>query len=197
MMEDLALFLRRLLGRNDATTALERERREVAAALAEPADARLEEEQRRLRANSRDGLRIGERAGGDDLLVALPELLTHVWLLGASGSGKTYLFLYLLLVLWVAERRGDRLRRRQGRDARASREQLLPALLARLPRAEAEKLAASIRVVDPFDASRLPPMNVLVRDPSIPVEIQATDVASSVVSAVDAGTGLRIDNILH
>lgn len=196
-MEDLALLLRRLLGRHDASSALERERREIAAALAEPADARLEEEQRRLRAHARDALRIGESAGGDDFLVALPDLLSHLWLLGASGSGKTYLLLYLLLVLWwrlgVAIVCVDG----KGEMRELLLETLLPALLARLPRREAEKLAASVRVVDPFAATSLPPMNVLVRDPSIPVEIQATDVASSVVSAVDAGTGLRIDNILH
>lgn len=197
MTEDLATLLRRLLGRDDAQSALAREGRELAAALAEPADARLEAEQRKLRANAGDALRVGARGAGEDFLVALRDLLVHLWLLGASGSGKTYLLLYLLLVLWW--RLGIAIVCVDGKGEMRGLlvEQLLPALLARLPRAQAEKLAASIRVVDPFDASRLPPMNVLVRDPSIPVEIQATDVASSVVSALDAGTGLRIDNILH
>lgn len=196
-METLAMTLRRLLGRNDARSALSREERELAAALAEPADAELEAAQAKLRASSRASLRVGARASGDDFHVALRDLLTHFWFLGASGSGKTYLLLYLLLVLWW--RLGIAIVCVDGKGEMRELlvEHLLPALLARLPRAEAEKLAASVRVVDPFDAARLPPVNVLVRDPSIPVEIQATDVSSSVVSAVDAGTGLRIDNILH
>lgn len=190
--------LRRLLGRRDAQTALLLEQKAVAAATSCRVDARFARAQCRVRRDASDALRVGGLAPGDeDYYVSLRDLLTHIWVLGASGSGKTYLLLYLMLVLWwrhgVAVVTFDA----KGEMAELLLEELLPALLSRLPTTEAETLARTIRVVDPFDDHHLPPVNVLVRDPSLPVEVQATDVASSVVTAIDAGTGLRIDNILH
>lgn len=199
--EELVVWLRRQSGKNDALTALRQERALVDAALGDARDPRLVAQQAALARDPTARVRLGVPAGStDDFYTPMKGLLAHHWFLGATGSGKTYFVLYLLLVLWWRHRgkpfavvKVDA----KGEAANLLLDEFLPALIGRLPRREAETLVRLVRVIDPFDANALPPLNVLVRDPSIPVEVQAMDVASSVIAAVGAGSGIRIDGLLQ
>ena len=195
-MERYLRWLREVLRGPDADRALAAERAIMRSAIASARDDELEREQRRI-AKRADTIAIGERTedAGGPFLAALPELLAHMLVIGASGAGKSYLLLLLAMAAYAAglplvviDPKAE--------FAELLLDRLLPAFLARLPPSEAQRALASIRVVDPFGRDALPPMNPLVRDPSIPIEVQALDVASCFDATVDAGSGVRMETIL-
>lgn len=138
----------------------------------------------------------GPRKGGD-LLVDLKDLLTHLYALGASGSGKTYTLLLLVLVLLRSGLiRSLVISDPKGEMAELMVELVLPALAASLPTKEADDLLKRIVVIDPFSSTHLPPLNVLVRDPGVPIEIQARDVAECFEAATSTDVSARMETVL-
>lgn len=138
----------------------------------------------------------GARAD-DDLLVDVRDLLAHMAFFGASGAGKT--FAMLMAILAVLEQRAARslvVLDMKGDLANLLTERALPMLAARLPPAEADDLLNRIVVVDPFSSTHPPPLNVLVRDPLIPIAIQARDVAECFETATETDVTARMETIL-
>lgn len=153
-------------------------------------------EQKRL-AQAPGAVRLGRLdPSGREVLAAIVDLLRHVLLLGESGSGKTIFLLLLLLEVIATGTAVPLLIDVKGESVALLRERLLPRLLSRLSPVAAQALLGSLRVIDPFGSSFLPPFNVVVRDPSIAVEVQALDIASSLDTAIDGGSGLRMDTIV-
>lgn len=154
-----------------------------------------------LARNPARALRLGRFSegvlAGEDLLVDARDGLAHQHVLGASGSGKSYFVLHALISL---------LRRRalnslvvldmKGELAELLLDQALPALAASLPAGEADALLGRIVVVDPFSATHPPPLNVLVRDPGLPLPIQARDVAECFEAATETTVSARMETIL-
>jgi hypothetical protein len=120
---------------------------------------------------------------GRSFAVRLPEEEArgggHWLTTGATGSGKSYLTLGLLSQLIRRRASGIVVIDMKGELAQLLRTRALPALVASLPDAEAARLVHRIAVIAPFDDSATPPFQVLARDPSLPIELQAHEVASS------------------
>ncbi len=146
-------------------------------------------------------MRLGRFAegalAGDDLLVNVRDGLAHQHVLGASGSGKSYFVLHELISLL---RRGAVnslvVLDMKGELAELLVDQALPALAASLPAREADALLNRIVVVDPFSTTHPPPLNVLVRDPGLPLAIQARDVAECFEAATETTVSARMETIL-
>lgn len=157
--------------------------------------AAFEAEQTRL-ARSGDAVRLGRLdPSGEQLLIAVADLLRHMLVLGESGSGKS-VYLLLLLLRLIVMKIPVVLVDVKGEMTELLRDRLLPRLIDGLSRADAAYLLARLRIVDPFGATHLPPFNVVARDASIPIEVQALDISSSLEAAIDGGSGLRMETIV-
>lgn len=179
--------------RTEGEAIAEAERRAV------PPDLRREQE--RLQRSPAASVRLGRFTEGPlrdgDLLVDAADLRTHLLALGATGSGKTFALVGLL----ADALRGGRLDSALVLDPKGELSELLtdhvlPALAASLPTAEADALLRRVVVIDPFSTSRLPPLNVLVRDPALPLAIQARDVAECFEAATGTDVSARMETIL-
>lgn len=151
--------------------------------------------------NPAEAVRLGRLGEGplrnEDFLVALESLLAHLLALGASGSGKTYFLLLLVLVLLESGRLNSfLLLDMKGEFAELMTELALPALAATRSPIDADAFLDRIVVVDPFHGQFLPPLNVLVRDPGLPVAIQAQDVAECFEAATGSDVTSRMETIL-
>lgn len=181
--------------REDERRALAAEAAVVKHAIARASDTELDRDQARI-ARARDAIALGKRLGDRrELFSTIDALLAHLLVLGASGAGKTFFVMRLLLLaahegtpVFVIDPKGEL--------ADLLLDRLLPGLLATLPPLEQHRLLSSIRVIDPFASNALPPLNPLVRDPSISIEVQAMDVGGSFDATVDAGSGVRMETLL-
>lgn len=72
----------------------------------------------------------------------------------------------------------------------------LPMIASKLPAQEADAFLRRIVVIDPFSPTHLPPLNVLVRDPGLPIAIQARDVAECFEAATESSVTSRMETIL-
>lgn len=119
------------------------------------------------------------------------------WLItGATGSGKSYLALALLAQLLRRRSAGIVVVDMKGELSQILREQALPALVASLPEADAARLLRRIAVVSPFDERATPPFQVLARDPTLPIELQAHEVASSFGRTIGRDLGVLQAGVL-
>jgi hypothetical protein len=116
-------------------------------------------------------------------------------ILGESGSGKSY-FLLNCLTRLVETLRSLVIVDMKNELAEMFCEQGLPTIASKLPSKDAQKLAARVVVVNPFSATQLPPLNVLIRDPSVAIEIQSLDIAECFEAATEADVSLRMGGIL-
>lgn len=181
--------------REDERRALAAEAAVVKHAIARASDTELDRDQARMAA-APGAIVLGQRLGDRrQLFSSMDALLAHLLVLGASGAGKTFFMLLLLLLavkagvpVFVIDPKGEL--------AELLLDRLLPGLLASMPPSDQRRLLAAIRVIDPFASCALPPLNPLVRDPSISVEVQAMDVAGSFDATVDAGAGIRMETLL-
>jgi len=102
------------------------------------------------------------------------------WLItGATGSGKSYLALGILMQLIRRRPGGIVLVDMKGELAGLLRRKALPALTASMEEKNAIELLKRIAVIAPFDEQATPPFQVLARDRSVSVEVQAHEVTSS------------------
>ena len=201
MTEAFWQLLREFRHGRDLDRALKAERKAILKAAEGVLHPELISELDRLLRHPHRAARLGRFIEGprkdDDLLVDLQALLTHLYALGVSGSGKTYALLLLVLVLLrsglirslvIADPKGE--------TAELMLEVILPALAASLAPAEADALLQRIVVIDPFSSTHLPPLNVLVRDPGVPIAIQARDVAECFEAATEADVSMRMETVL-
>ncbi len=191
-MEDLALYLRRLwLGPETDTgrrwhARTERERGAVA-------HARRREFLRALRCTRPTKRIIVGRAEGLDepfewCGLPLRDLLSQHWAVsGATGVGKSYVIAVILLQLIkrgvpvvVIDRKSELV------DILVRL--ILPALIA----AGQYELLDQIRVIRPFDRSRVPLLRLTEREPRVGREVQSLNLAQALSEAVGRDLGPRM-----
>lgn len=132
-----------------------------------------------------------------NLLVDVRDLLTHQAVFGASGGGKSYAMLHqLLTVLARGAVNSVVVLDMKGELAELLTDQALPALAVKLAPGEADAFLNRIVVIDPFSTTHPPPLNLLLRDPGLPVEIQARDVAECFETATETDVTARMETIL-
>ncbi len=201
MSERFWKFLRESLHGSDLKAAERVERQVLADAEARSVHPELRHEQRALQDDPNRAVRLGCVAegaqAGSDLRVDVRDLLTHLHALGQSGAGKSYAILVMLRAL--LERRALSslfVLDMKGELAELMTDSVLPGLAASLPPAEANSLLDRIVVIDPFSMKHPPPLNVLVRDPGMPIAIQARDVAECFEAATETDVSLRMETVL-
>lgn len=121
----------------------------------------------------------------------------HCVVNGSTGSGKSFWILSQLAQLLRQRRRGVVICDMKGELASLVREVLLPSIAASLPEAERDDLLRRIAVIAPFDDSATPPFQVLSRDTSLPIEVQAHEVASSFGRTLGKDLGVIQSNVLR
>lgn len=122
-----------------------------------------------------------------------------LWTTGATGSGKSAFTLGLLLQLLPPAGRWP-LVVVDGKSELVPwiAEEFLPATLAGADAAVARRVLERLRVVRPFDAGRVPALNVLTPVPGLPAALHAKEVATVITEALGASAqvGLRMETIL-
>lgn len=149
-----------------------------------------------LAARPRESVLMGTDAEHGELRAGIGDFGSHLLCLGATGCGKSYALATLATEVFARRLGGLVVVDPKGETVDLFRDRLLPALAHRLGSHDALRLADQVRILDPFDGARLPPLNVLVRDPSIEEAVQVHDIVDSFLSAAGAATGARIDTIL-
>ncbi|MBL8679824.1 MAG: type IV secretory system conjugative DNA transfer family protein [Myxococcales bacterium] len=197
--EGLKQWWRELMGTQDLVRAIDEERRAHETLLASSVSPALRAQLDRFEHAPSKAVEIGtlveppleDRA----LRVALSELYSHLLVLGESGSGKTYWLLSVLgqllfglRSLIVVDMKGELVE--------LLTERVLPTLALKLSSKEANALLDRIVIVNPFNANYLPPLNVLVRDPTIDLDVQALDVSEAFETATEENVSLRMGRIL-
>lgn len=84
----------------------------------------------------------------------------------------------------------------KGELARLVRESLLPSLVSSMPGEQAAELLRRIAIIAPFDETSTTPFQVLARDASLPIEVQAHEVVSSFGRTVGADLGVLQSTML-
>lgn len=199
MTESIARFLATLLGGSDRERAVHAERAmrsRLESAALPPAFARRE----RANAKRPDALRLGERLGpgaSAPLLLTPSDLHTHFAVFGVTGSGKSY---HLGTLVRELLRRAPSMPivilDGKGELGRLALDRIVPAHLVGMDDRAREAFLDELVVVDPFASGDLAPLNVLVRDPSVPLEVQARDIADAFDGLTDAASGPRMKTIL-
>lgn len=119
------------------------------------------------------------------------------WLVtGATGSGKSFEALCIILQVLRRRTRGLVILDMKGELAGLVRTVVLPSLAASLPDDRAAALLKKIAVVAPFDDAATPPFNALARDRTVPVELQASEVVSSFGYTIGRDLGVIQKNTL-
>ena len=157
-------------------------------------------ESTKLRADETASIRLGTgismRGTPFPLLVPEDEFRGggHGLVSGATGSGKSYLVVGLLRQLLARRPRGLILFDAKGELAKLMREVWIPHLVATTE--QGQELGQRFAVIAPFDSSAIPPFQVLVRDSSIPVRLQAQEVATTFGATVGRDLGIIQRTIL-
>ncbi len=160
----------------------------------------LRRDQEALRAKGAGALRMGRFTEGPlrdgDFLVDPARLLTHQLLLGVTGSGKTFQLVHQFVAALRGGLRSAVVLDMKGEFAELLTDNVLPALAASLPPAEADAFLRRVVVIDPFSPTHPPPLNVLVRDPGQPIGIQARGVAECFQAATESDVSVRMETVL-
>lgn len=134
--------------------------------------------------------------GGEDSgwIGLLPERLftRHAWITGATGSGKSFFVLGVLLQVLKHARETVVVVDFKGELSQILRETVLPAL-AMLPGGEG--IADELRVIRPFDKSRVPALRITAPEDGVSREVQAHAIASCVEDALGEALGSRMNRI--
>lgn len=129
---------------------------------------------------------------GNPLWVGLPpeQLLgMHSWITGATGSGKSFFVLGMLLQVLARGRHPVIVFDCKGELADLLVEVVVPAL-CHMP--EAEPLLRRLRVIRPFDRTYLPLLRITHPEPHVPAEVQAYTLASALEESLADDLGARM-----
>jgi hypothetical protein len=146
------------------------------------------------------GLGSSLTSGGETFRVELREEELrrggHWLFTGATGAGKSYLALSLVEQLLARRPSGIVVVDMKGELADLLREKSIPALVGSLPEDRGREILERIAVIAPFDEAATPPLQVLARDRSIPIEVQAHEVASSFGRTIGRDLGVLQSTLL-
>lgn len=194
----LAAQLRRWLKGDERLSAATVVRRELAAACEPPARAAFRSEMHQRISGGAPRTYLGDADDGTPYVLPVASLGRHMLITGASGAGKSFGLLRLLLPLLPEALLG-----RRGivfADPKGELSELLPPLLAamvlRLPPMARGPALRRIRVVDPFDAHALPPLDILVSPPGLDEGVHLRQVVGSLAQAT-ANLGIRQSDALY
>ncbi len=201
MSERLWKYLRELVQGPDFKQAQRIEQADLAVAEAGTVHPLLVAEQDDLARRPAQALPLGEFKEGvrrrTPLRARHEDLLAHQHVIGVSGSGKSFFVLHELIALLEGRAVNSLLvLDMKGELAELMTDVALPMIASKMPRAEADAFLKRIVVIDPFSATNLPPLNVLVRDPGLPIAIQARDVAECFEAATESSVTSRMETIL-
>ncbi len=199
----LLSFLLRLVG---LSRLLERRRAEASIAADRALlTASVQEDDARFRGameirRDEPSITLGHALDGTAYRLPLGELPgQHVWVSGGTGSGKS-----TMVAAWVSELLGEMVRGApfslvfvvmQGFLG----DMVLRALgdvLMRSSAAQVEATLAQLLVAQFFRGSHLPEWQILARDPSVPIMVQASAVADVLEASVGAALGSRQETAL-
>ena len=116
----------------------------------------------------------------------------HAWVTGATGSGKSFFVLGILLQILRRGRETVVVVDLKGELSQLLREIVIPAL-AVAPGGEA--LVDRLRIIRPFDRQFLPMLRVTAPEDDVSREVQAHAVASSLEDALGESLGPRMNRI--
>ncbi len=154
------------------------------------AEAKLREVLRSFSSSKETRFRFGRMAETKELVeIPLHELIgVALSTMGGTGSGKSAANLALELSLFQKEMPASFWKiDGKGESAPWLTEDFLPAILSQWPSKDVDSFFGRYRVIDPFDPSNLPQLNVLHPIPGVPAPLQAKEVA--VLLAETLGTG--------
>jgi hypothetical protein len=116
----------------------------------------------------------------------------HAWIMGATGSGKSYLVLAALWQLLKDPETPIVLLDRKGELAELLLDLVLPSLT---DEPGFGKLLGSLRVIRPFDTTRVPLLRLTDPEPGISREVQAMNLAASLEDALGQDLGIRMNRV--
>lgn len=195
-MKHLFLSLRRFRGRTDRRLA--REWQDLLSHELDPETAR------RLRAflarysgrRNRDTLWLGQHLltePATPIGMSVREVLSqHGWITGATGSGKTRFAQGALIQLMRRPRVPKIILDFKGELSRDAQENLLPGLLNEP--GVAEQLA-QLRIIRPYGSPYIPLLRLTEPEPGIAPEVQALNLAMSLVEALGQDLGIRMERL--
>ena len=193
----LASMLRSLVGHSDVRRARDGEGLR-AAALHADVYAELARFEAALGGLPGDGIVLGRATNvqGTPFWVRMLErdfFATHHWITGASGSGKSFLVIALLICI-LSRQRPNPLIILDFKSELTTllMDTVLPALVAR---PSGERLLANLRIVRPF-GEHLPMLNLTLPEPGVPREIQAMSIANAIAEALGTDFGHRMNRAL-
>lgn len=120
----------------------------------------------------------------------------HWWICGGTGSGKTYWTLSILLQLLTLGHSPLLIIDYKGELASLLTETWLPAFLANANEEQRDWLLKRLVIINPFHSQYLPEFQILKRDPDIPIQMQAHEVASIFEKTIENDLGIRQDTIM-
>ncbi|MFI5297841.1 MAG: type IV secretory system conjugative DNA transfer family protein [Polyangiales bacterium] len=169
---------------------------------AEAPQRRARDEMEQLAGRPRDTVALGASLGldGNPFTVRIREAEMrrgHWFVTGATGSGKSFWAVSALLQMLRRRPAGWVVIDLKGELAKDLREVWIPSLVASLPDDQARNLIRRVAVIAPFDETSVAPFQLLARDPSLSIELQAREVASSFGHTIGRDLGALQTTILN
>ncbi|MCC7537477.1 MAG: hypothetical protein IT379_14735 [Deltaproteobacteria bacterium] len=192
MSASLAARFRYLLRGGERRLARAHAQAELDTATRTPGQVALTREMTRRQAQLETHAVFGTTEDGIPYLIPIAALSRHMLFTGASGAGKTFGLLRLLLPLLPLALRGERSVTLV--DPKGEISALLPPLLAEvvlaLPTGARAAALRRIRMVDPFDPHALPPLDLLSVRTALEEGVHLRQVVSALAQAT-ATLGIR------
>lgn len=113
---------------------------------------------------------------------------------GASGSGKSYGALAIILQLLLDGSTPIVIVDLKGELSVLVLDVAIPALIAL--GVDSERLLGRLRVIRPFDQSRVPLLRITRSEPEVPRDVQARSIATTLCAGMDDELGLRMERIV-
>jgi hypothetical protein len=137
------------------------------------------------------------RTDGTPFWVGMPVeqfLSMHTWVTGATGSGKSYLVLGVLLQVLATETFPTVVLDMKGELASLLLDLVVPTLVDSSP---GQELLDNLRVIRPFDREYVPELRITLPETGTDREVQAYMIADSLVEGLGADLGARMSRICH